>query len=122
MLNWFYNHPLGGTERNASAKVNISINPVTTRLSSEVHVYSRLYYDARIKSIVDKRLAEQPVDDDEVLKARNAIVAETYRGETEEIKSEVQAARERERLELEAAKNVEELGKEAERTPEQYTA
>jgi len=49
---------------------------------------------ARVKSIVDKRLAEQPVDDDEVLKARNAIVAETYRGKTEEIKSEVQAARE----------------------------
>jgi hypothetical protein len=76
---------------------------LTKRLSRKLSVtqaYSRLYYEKKLKAIVDARwarhLTENPTGHGrgEALRLRNAVIKELFDAETEEVKADVKKKRE----------------------------
>lgn len=63
---------------------------------SEMEVYSKLYYQTKLKDQIEAEMAKREVDAKDILKTRNEIMRKLYEEEGEEVKEAV--VKERERL------------------------
>lgn len=108
IYNWYNNHGLNkGTRRSGQVKsVKVILQPPTTRVSTEYHLYSKRYYDSRVKSYVDEEIGNQNIDRSKRIAIVNKHLIEKYNNESEEIKQEIRGAIEKERKEKEAEKEA----------------
>ncbi|KAJ3513197.1 hypothetical protein NLJ89_g3091 [Agrocybe chaxingu] len=74
------------------------------RISSEQNLYSRKYYDTRVKHMADPLLLGEP--ENRHLAIRNRCIANAWKNETEDIKAEIAQMREAEIQAKEDAKNA----------------
>jgi hypothetical protein len=92
-----------------------------TRGPQEVEVYQTLYYDAKIKPVMDTRFAGQTLSSGQRLSEMRKISWELYEEESDEVKAEVKAKlqeriQEAERVRAEKA----ERSVSGVRTPQEY--
>ncbi|KAJ3489501.1 hypothetical protein NLJ89_g11525 [Agrocybe chaxingu] len=100
ITHWFNNRRVNKkTSGNSQRK---SDEPEIGRVSSEINIYSRKYYDQRVKPIADPQLVGAP--EKAHLAIRNRCIIEAWKNETPEIKAEVLAEREQEIKAKEEAK------------------
>ena len=93
-----------------------------SRLSTEQHLYSKKYYESRVKDAVDAELGDVQVEPSRRIAIVNRIMAEIYKNESAEVKQEIQMMQEEERKVKEAAKEVDKeiLEGNSAMTPEAY--
>lgn len=77
-----------------------------SRISSEQHLYSKKYYESRVKDAVDAEIGDGDVEPTKRLAIVNRITAEIYRNESKEVKDEIRQMQEEERRAKEAAKEL----------------
>jgi hypothetical protein len=66
-------------------------------LSSEVQIYSRLYYDTRVKPAVEEAMIGIPEDDPTRITIINKCISQAWKNEEEEIKLTVKKERDEEK-------------------------
>lgn len=107
------NHgPNKGDRRSGKVEtVQITLPQSTSRLPSELNLYSKKYYDTRVKHIVEAKLHELEKMESTEKVNRIAIInkctIEAYNNEPEEIKQEIRALQDQEREEKEALLRME---------------
>ena len=74
--------------------------------SSEQHLYSKRYYESRVKDAVLAELGDGDVEPTKRLAIVNRITAEIYKNESMEVKEEIQEMQEEERKAKEAAREL----------------
>lgn len=124
IYNWYNNHGLNkGLHRSGKVQsVKVILQKPTTRVSTEFHLYSKRYYDSRVKSDVDNEIGDQKIERQQQIAIINKHLIEKYNNESEEIKAEIRSALEEERKEKEREKAAFEAIAEGSETltPEQY--
>jgi hypothetical protein len=90
---WFYNAT--ATTRSQHPKVQVVVAPVAPapRVLPEHQIYSKMFYDERVKARVDAELESQETSAKERLSTTNRIVREMYGQESEEVKEAVRKER-----------------------------
>lgn len=87
---WFYNKT---SKRSGGVKLVFNMGlAVGTKGLSEEQMYSKMYYESRLKAVIDEEVAEQGIPRDERLAFVNGRVAEMYEDEDEATKKEVRDA------------------------------
>lgn len=122
---WFNNATSKGRQnRKPVVKIVVSaMSEKRDRILSEEQLYSKMYYETRIKMHVDKKMEEGDGGESR-LKVMNEIVKAMWKGEDKETKAEVRA--ERARLVAEKKQKEEELeevldkDEDAKLKPEEY--
>jgi hypothetical protein len=95
------------------------------RLSTECQIYSRRYYEDRVKlsveAAIDKLGGLEYIDAGQRIVITNKCIADVYSKETDEVKEEIRLALEEERKEKEALKELDKaiINPTDEVTPEQ---
>lgn len=121
IYHWFNNHGLHKGRR--AGKVNtvkISAASSSSRVSALTHLYSKKYYDTRVKEHVDRELAGRKVDEAQRLTIVNKHLTRIFDAESLEIKEEIKNLQEEERRARDGAKDIEKhLANGATLTPEQ---
>jgi uncharacterized protein YaiL (DUF2058 family) len=80
-----------------------------SRISSEQHLYSKKYYESKVKDAVDAELGDGDVEPTKRLATVNRITAEIYKNESMEVKEEIRQMQEEERKAKEAARELDTL-------------
>ncbi|KAF8798553.1 hypothetical protein BYT27DRAFT_7264696 [Phlegmacium glaucopus] len=107
IYNWYNNHGLNKGRRSGKVgTVKISIASCASRLPTELHLYSKRYYETRVKAAVDAEIGDRNVDSKNRIVIINKHLAEIYGNESDEIKAEICGALEEERMAKEAAKEA----------------
>lgn len=119
-MNWFNNYK-GVSKRRAnggsSSAPIVVLGGSECRLSSELHIYSRLFYDARVKPTVERAMIGLPPNDSNRLAIINKCILNAWNNEDEETKAAVHKEREAEKTAKERLKSS---GKSS--TPEEYAS
>jgi hypothetical protein len=103
IVNWFNNR--GANSKRASLSAAVFNFGGESRVSSELQIYSRLYYESRVKERVDSSLSGIQNDSSlNRLKIINKSTAEAWAAEDEDIKAIVRKEREAEVEEKERKK------------------
>ncbi|KAH9840979.1 uncharacterized protein C8Q71DRAFT_890293 [Rhodofomes roseus] len=90
VYNWFNNQNCQQTRKAKATHVNLSLlKPKNRRNLKETEVYSRKYYDERIKPQVQEELSGRVVTKEERLGIIKRVTKELYDREDEEIKKEI---------------------------------
>jgi hypothetical protein len=118
---WFNNHGLHKGRR--AGKVNtvkITAASSSSRVSALTHIYSKKYYETRVKDQVDQEIASRNVDERERLSIVNKHLTRVFENESPEIKEEIRKLQDEERRVRDEAKHIEKhLTTGATLTPEQ---
>lgn len=98
---WFYNKTAkrGGGTVKLLFHMGLAVGP---KLLSEEQMYSKLFYDTRLKSIIDEEVKELAVPAEERLAFANQRIGEMYGEETKDVKTLVQETIEKQSLEKKA--------------------
>ncbi|KAF6743807.1 hypothetical protein DFP72DRAFT_827091, partial [Ephemerocybe angulata] len=84
--NWFYNnHP--NAKKDVQCRVTFANAPA--RALTEYQLYSKKYYDERVKPLVDLELAKEDFDPKMKLTVTNQITKEQFDNESQGIKEEI---------------------------------
>jgi hypothetical protein len=75
----------------------------------ETHVYSKLYYDSKLKAIIDKELESKPATKQERLSKMTEVTKREWANESEAVKDEVRKRKD----EIEKEKGSEEVASQA---------
>ncbi|TFY65470.1 hypothetical protein EVJ58_g1965 [Rhodofomes roseus] len=90
IYNWFNNQNCQQTRKAKAAHVNLNLfKPKNRRNLKDTEVYSRKYYEERIKPRVQEELSGRVVPKDERLEVIKRVTKEVYDGEDEELKEEI---------------------------------
>ena len=89
--------------------MKIEMPSSSTRLSTEQHIYSKKYYDTRVKDAVEAELGDGVVEPGKRIAIVNRITAEIFKNESAEVKEEVRMLQEEERRVKETAKELDAL-------------
>ncbi|KAJ3547486.1 hypothetical protein NMY22_g1623 [Coprinellus aureogranulatus] len=124
---WFYNAT--AKSRKGGAKVSIDFKGLFSgaiggRALTEPQMYSKLYYETRIKDEIEAESSERNLSKGQRMALTAQRLQKAYENESEDVKKRVQeaiakAAREKEEA-LDILKNMMESGGEKEQTPEEY--
>jgi len=101
------------------------MNPVASRISSDLHIYSKLYYQQNVKPLVQDEMKKRTISRKEQIKLINELLAKSYENEGDDVKEAVHTAHKAQKVKLEAEKltlaNIK-SGERKERSPEDYAA
>ncbi len=121
IYHWFNNHGLHKGRR--AGKVNtvkITATSSSSRVSALTHIYSKKYYDTRVKEQVDQEIAGQNVDEVKRLSIINKHLTRIFENESPEVKEEIRKLQDMERCARDEARDIEKhLTAGATLTPEQ---
>jgi flagellar motor protein MotB len=121
IYHWFNNHGLHKGRR--AGKVNtvkITAASASSRVSALTHLYSKKYYETRVKEHVDRELAGRNVDEGQRLTIVNKHLTRIFENESPEVKEEIRKLQNKERRARDEAKDIEKhLASSAILTPEQ---
>ncbi len=108
IYHWFNNHGLHKGRR--AGKVNtvkITAASSSSRVSALTHIYSKKYYETRVKDQVDQEIAGRNVDASERLSIVNKHLTRVFENESPEIKEEIMKLQDEERRARDEAKHIE---------------
>ncbi|KAH6884058.1 hypothetical protein BKA70DRAFT_1446157 [Coprinopsis sp. MPI-PUGE-AT-0042] len=90
---WYYNMKAGARSQ---PKVQVVVAPPApvTRVLPEHQVYSRMFYDKRVKAKVDAKLEGQESSEEARVTVINCLLHETYENKSQEVKEAVRKERE----------------------------
>ena len=114
IVNWFNNR--GANSKRASLSAPIFNFGGESRVSSELQIYSRMYYESRVKEKADLSL-NGIQNDSSRLKIINKCTAEAWAEEDEDIKAIVRKERE---AEVEGKEERKRKGGKKSQLPEEY--
>jgi len=121
IYHWFNNHGLHKGRR--AGKVNtvkITAASSSSRVSALTHLYSKKYYETRVKEHVDREIAGQNVDEGQRLTIINKHLTRIFENESPEVKEEIRKLQDEERRARNEAKGIEKhLASGTTLTPEQ---
>lgn len=86
--------------------IKLEIPRSSSRVSTELHLYSKMFYDERVKPLIDREVGDQKPSRNERLRIYNSCLAKAYLSETDDVKAKVQAALEDERKEKQVARQA----------------
>ena len=78
----------------------------SSRVSTLTHLYSKKYYDTRVKEHVDRELEGKNVDEGQRLTIVNKHLARIFENESPEVKEEIRKMQEEERRARDEAKDI----------------
>jgi CO dehydrogenase/acetyl-CoA synthase beta subunit len=87
--------------------VKITAASSSSRVSTLPHLYSKKYYESRVKEQVDQELADKNMDEGQRLTTVNKILTRIFENEAPEVKDEIRKMQEQERRAREEAKGIE---------------
>jgi len=108
IYHWFNNHGLHKGRR--AGKVNtvkIVAASSSSRISSLTHLYSKKYYETRVKEHVDREIAGRNLDEGQRLAIVNKHLTRIFEGESLDIKEEIRKLQDEERRAKDEAKDIE---------------
>jgi hypothetical protein len=88
-------------------RVKIAVASTAARVSTLTHLYSKKYYETRVKEHVEKEIGDQNLDEAQRIAVVNKHLARIFENESAEVKEEIRQAQEAERKAREEAKEVE---------------
>jgi hypothetical protein len=115
IINWFNNRGANSKRYGAGPSAPVFKFVGENRVSSELQIYSRMYYESRVKEKADLSL-NGIQEDSSRLKIINKCTAEAWEAEDEEIKAVVRKERE---AEVEG-KERKKKGEKKSQSPEEY--
>ena len=98
IYHWFNNHGLHKGRR--AGKVNtvkITAASSSSRVSSLAHLYSKKYYETRVKEQVDKEITGRNIDEGQRLTIVNKHISRAFENETPDVKEEIRKMQEEEK-------------------------
>ena len=79
----------------------------SSRVSALTHIYSKKYYETRVKEHVDQEIAGQNVDEGKRLSIVNKHLTRVFENESPEVKEEIRRLQDKERRARDEAKDIE---------------
>jgi hypothetical protein len=97
--NWYNNHGLNKGKRRSGKNqtVTVALQQSTPRVLSERNMYSKLYYDERVKPTVEAEIGDRKISRTERFAIINKYLDEIYEQEPESLKEEIRRAIEADR-------------------------
>lgn len=86
--------------------IKITAATSSSRVSSLCHLYSKKYYETRVKERVDQEIAGRDLDEGQRLTIINKHIARTFENESSEVKEEIRKLQDEERRAKDEAKDV----------------
>ena len=100
--------------------VKITATSSSSHVSSLAHLYSKKYYETRVKELVDQEVKGQNLDEGQRLAVVNKHLARVFENESPDIKEEIRKLQEEEQQAKDQAKDIEkQLSSNASLTAEQ---
>ena len=87
--------------------IKISISPTSTRASSLIHLYSKKYYETRVKHHVDLECHGADLDPDQRIAVINKCTARAFENESEAVKKEIALDQVQDKKNKESQKEIE---------------
>lgn len=107
IYHWFNNHGLQKGRRAGKVHtIKITAATPSSRVSSLCHLYSKKYYETRVKEHVDQELAGQNLDEGQRLTIINKHLARIFENESLAVKEEIRQLQDEERRTKDKAKDI----------------